>query len=85
MKQVFLILSLIASPFASAQAQNAVATAAPVKRTEEYCQVKADPRFNGRYVVSIGSEQQQKLVSRNLFRDAAGNVVEFSSAMDALN
>jgi hypothetical protein len=87
MKQIFLILSLIASPFAfaSAQAQNAVTAAAPVKRTEEYCQVKADPRLNGRYVVSIDYGQQQKLVSRNLFRDAAGNVVEFNSAMDALN
>jgi hypothetical protein len=45
----------------------------------------AQAKFNGRYVVSIDFGQQQKLVSLNLFRDAAGKVVEFNSAMDALN
>ena len=54
-------------------------------RTEEYCQVRAQPKLNGRYVVSIDFGQQQKLVSLNLFRDAAGKAVEFNSAMDALN
>jgi hypothetical protein len=54
-------------------------------RTEEYCQVRAQPKLNGRYVVSIDFGQQQKLVSLNLFRDASGKAVEFNSAMDALN
>ena len=55
------------------------------KRTEEYCQLKARPKLNGRYVISIDYGQQQKLISENLLRDAAGKAVEFRSAIDALN
>lgn len=54
-------------------------------RTEEYCQVRAQAKLNGRYVVSIDFGQQQKLISTNLFRDASGKAIEFNSAMDALN
>jgi len=53
--------------------------------TEEYCQVEARRRLNGRYVVSIDYGQRRKLISANLFRDEQGNAVEFNSAMDALN
>jgi hypothetical protein len=69
---------------ALAQASNA-APQGSVTRTEEYCQVSATPKLNGRYVVSIDFGQQQKLISLNLFRDATGKAVEFNSAMDALN
>jgi hypothetical protein len=62
-----------------------VAPQASDGRPEEYCQVKARPKLNGRYVVSIDFGQQQKRFSQNLFRDTAGKAVEFNSAMDALN
>ena len=84
-----LLALLLARPTpAPAQAPTAASAAAPrlsVPRTEEYCQVRAQPKLNGRYVVSIDFGQQQKLVSFNLFRDAAGKAIEFNSAMDALN
>jgi hypothetical protein len=69
---------------ALAQASN---TAPPgsAARTEEYCQVSATPKLNGRYLVSIDFGQKQKLISLNLFRDATGKAVEFNSAIDALN
>lgn len=70
----------------SAQAQTTTpARSVMGKQTEEYCQVKARPKLNGRYVISIDYGQQQKLISENLFRDAAGKAIEFNSAMDALN
>jgi hypothetical protein len=53
--------------------------------TEEYCQVKARPRLNGRYVISIDYGQRRKLISENLFRNEQGDAVEFNSPMDALN
>ena len=83
-----LALALARPTPAPAQTPTAASTAAlprSAPRTEEYCQVRAQPRLNGRYVVSIDFGQQQQLVSRNLFRDAAGKAVEFNSAMDALN
>lgn len=83
-----LLLVLVRPAPAQAQALRAAPTAPPsggVTRTEEYCQVKVQPKLNGRYVVSIDFGQEQKLISLNLFRDAAGKAVEFNSAMDALN
>ena len=70
-----------------AQASAAPPATPPVgtARTEEYCQVRAQVRLNGRVVVSIDFGQHQKVLSRNLFRDAAGQAVEFNSAVDALN
>ena len=86
MKQLFLCLFLTTVALDAAMAQTpALAAAAAGKRTEEYCQVVAQARLNGRYVVSIDYGQQQKVISANLYRDAAGKVVEFNSAMDALN
>jgi|GEM_PF-4050430 len=83
-----LLALLLARPTPAPAQAPAALTAAPrlsVPRTEEYCQVRAQPKLNGRYVVSIDFGQQQKLVSLNLFRDAAGKAIEFNSAMDALN
>ncbi|MBD2723056.1 MULTISPECIES: hypothetical protein [Hymenobacter] len=84
MKLPLLCLFLTTGTLSAATAQTPASTAA-VKRTEEYCQVVAQAKLNGRYVVSIDYGQQQKLVSANLFRDASGKAVEFNSAMDALN
>lgn len=83
-----LMLTLARPTPAPAQTPTAASAAAPQRSappTEEYCQVRAQPKLNGRYVVSIDFGQQQKLVSLNLFRDAAGKAIEFNSAMDALN
>jgi hypothetical protein len=80
-----LTLAIPAPAQAQPIAQAAPAPSAAVKRTEEYCQVSAQVKLNGRYVISIDYGQQQKLLSLNLFRDAAGKAVEFNSAMDALN
>lgn len=79
-----LMLTLGWTPPALAQANN-VAPPGSATRTEEYCQVSATPKLNGRYVVSIDFGQQQKFISLNLLRDAAGKAIEFNSAMDALN
>ncbi|WP_125921449.1 hypothetical protein [Hymenobacter lapidarius] len=46
---------------------------ANANRTEEYCQVKARGKWNGRVVVSIDYGQQQKPLSENLFRDPAAS------------
>ena len=79
------LLAVLAWPAtARAQAPPAVPQTSAA-RTEEYCQVRAQPKLNGRYVVSIDFGQQQKLISLNLFRDATGKAIEFNSAMDALN
>ena len=84
------LLALVRPSWAPAQTLNPrpaspASPPASAARTEEYCQVRAQPKLNGRYVVSIDFGQQQKLISLNLFRDAAGKAVEFNSAMDALN
>ena len=68
-----------------ARAQTAPPAPANANRTEEYCQVRARGKWTGRYVVSIDYGQQQEPLSANLFRDTAGQPVEFNSAMDALN
>jgi hypothetical protein len=89
MKHAFLVGCTLA--FALAWPKRTLAQGSPsppadaTTRTEEYCQVRAKPKLNGRYVVSIDFGQQHKLLSQNLFRDAAGQAVEFNSAMDALN
>lgn len=67
------------------RAQTTPIPPAKASRTEEYCQVKARGKWNGRVVVSIDYGQQQKPLSENLFRDPAGQPVEFNSAIDALN
>ncbi|TGE08165.1 hypothetical protein [Hymenobacter fodinae] len=85
MKTVVLTTMLCWGLLWGAQAQTVVAHSSTAKQTEEYCQVKARPKLNGRYVISIDYGQQQKLISENLFRDATGKAVEFNSAMDALN
>lgn len=85
MKNWLLAMSLGLGLIGSAQAQTTPARSVIGKQTEEYCQVKARPKLNGRYVISIDYGQQQKLISENLFRDASGKAVEFNSAMDALN
>ncbi|MBF9238650.1 hypothetical protein I2I05_14695 [Hymenobacter sp. BT683] len=85
MKQFFLALCLTAGTVAAANAQAPAPNAANGQRLEEYCQVTARPKLNGRYVIAIDYGQRQKLISENLFRDATGKSVEFNSAMDALN
>jgi hypothetical protein len=82
---LLLVLVFLAAFLSTAQAQARSAAPATVKRTEEYCQLRAMPKLNGRYVVSIDYGQQRKLVSRNIFRDATGQAVEFNSVIDALN
>jgi hypothetical protein len=83
-----LALLLALAPLSPVRAQAATTTpATPIRtaRTEEYCQVRAQAKLNGRVVVSIDFGQQRKALSRNLLRDAAGQAVEFNSAVDALN
>ena len=82
-----LLLALAQPPPVLAQASASPPAPPPTgtARTEEYCQVRAQGKLNGRVVVSIDFGQQQKVLSRNLFRDAAGQAVEFNSAVDALN
>lgn len=85
MKKLLAAFVLTFSALPATYAQLAVSAPTMEKRTEEYCQLKARPKLNGRYVVSIDYGQQQKLLSENLFRDASGKAVEFRSAIDALN
>jgi hypothetical protein len=85
MKNWLLATSLGLGLMGNAQAQTTPTRPVIGKQTEEYCQVKARPKLNGRYVISIDYGQQRKLISENLFRDASGKAVEFNSAMDALN
>ena len=80
-----LLLALVRPAPALAQALHAAPPPGGAARTEEYCQVRVQPKLNGRYVVAIDFGQEQKLIALNLFRDAAGKAVEFNSAMDALN
>ena len=80
---LFACLLLLSAHTTHAQTQSAPAKVS--QATEEYCQVKARPRLNGRYVVSIDYGQRRKLISENLFRDEQGNAVEFNSPIDALN
>jgi hypothetical protein len=85
MKSILIASALTLSTLSTTYAQTSGGISATTKRTEEYCQLKARQKINGRYVVSIDYGQQQKLVSENLFRDATGKAVEFRSAIDALN
>lgn len=57
---------------------------APV-RTEEYCQLQAFNKFNGKVILSVDYGQQQKLLGLNIFRNAQGQPIEFNSVIDALN
>lgn len=84
---LFSVLLLLVAILPPAYAQTASVSQEPAtaKRTEEYCQLRALARLNGRYVISIDYGQQRKLISRNLFRDATGQAVEFNSVIDALN
>ena len=84
MKRFFFTALLLLS-ILTTHAQTLPAPAKATLATEEYCQVKARPKLNGRYVISIDYGQRQRLISENLFRDEQGNAVEFNSAMDALN
>lgn len=87
MKQFVFLTLLLAAILPPTYAQTTALPQEPAtaKRTEEYCQLRALAKLNGRYVVSIDYGQQRKLVSRNLFRDATGQAVEFNSVIDALN
>ncbi|WP_022822071.1 hypothetical protein [Hymenobacter norwichensis] len=85
MKKILVASALALGTLSATYAQTPEGIPATNKRTEEYCQLKARQKINGRYVVSIDYGQQQKLVSENLFRDASGKAVEFRSAIDALN
>ncbi|MBD2716874.1 hypothetical protein KBK19_17655 [Microvirga sp. STR05] len=80
----FLLAALLTGSALTAQAQQPAATAAPA-RTEEYCQLNAQQKLNGKITISVDYGQQQKFFSRNLFRDAEGRPVEFNSVIDALN
>ena len=83
--KLLLFISLLLLGLPTTQAQTLPAPVQAPQATEEYCQVEARPKLNGRYVVSIDYGQRRKLISLNLFRDEQGNAVEFNSAMDALN
>ena len=84
MKRLLFIALLLLSAL-TLHAQTRPVPSKTVQATEEYCQVEARPKLNGRYVISIDYGQRRKLISLNLFRDEHGNAVEFHSAMDALN
>ncbi|HEX8424929.1 hypothetical protein [Hymenobacter sp.] len=83
MKKLLIALLLTIGTLPIAYGQTAARS--PEKRTEEYCQLKARPKLNGRYVISIDYGQRQQLISENLFRDASGKAIEFNSAIDALH
>lgn len=86
MKQLLLLVLVFSAAFVStAQAQAPSVAPATTRRTEEYCQLRALAKLSGRYVVSIDYGQQREPFSRNLFRDAKGQAVEFDSVIDALN
>ena len=80
----FLLAALLTGSALTTQAQQPAATAVPT-RTEEYCQLNAQQKLNGKINISIDYGQQQKFFSRNLFRDSEGKPVEFNSVIDALN
>lgn len=82
--KAFLLAALLSGSALAGQAQQPVAVAAPA-RTEEYCQLNAQQKLNGKVNISIDYGQQQKFFSRNLFRDSEGRPVEFNSVIDALN
>ncbi|QNH60535.1 hypothetical protein [Hymenobacter sediminicola] len=84
MKRFLLAALLMGSALAGQAQQPAAATVAPA-RTEEYCQLNAQQKLNGKITISIDYGQQQKFFSRNLFRDSEGRPVEFNSVIDALN
>ncbi|WP_310397259.1 hypothetical protein [Hymenobacter sp.] len=86
--KLFLLATCFIVGMATARAQTPAPSVPPApagQPTGEYCQVMARSRLNGRFVVSIDYGQQQKVLSANLFRDTAGNAVEFNSPIDALN
>ena len=83
--KTLLLAALLTGAALTGQAQQpATPVGAPV-RTEEYCQVKAWQKLNGKVSVSIDYGQQHQLLSRNLYRAAEGRPVEFNSEIDALN
>lgn len=86
MKQLLLAAALtVAASAAHAQTAPPATLAKTAERTEEYCQLEARQRLNGRVVISVDFGQQRQVMSRNLLRDSAGNPVEFNSVVDALN
>lgn len=85
MKKILVAFVLILGVVSTDYGQTITAASTINKRTEEYCQLMARPKLNGRYVISIDYGQQQKLISENLLRDAAGRALEFKSPIDALN
>ncbi|MBO0359038.1 hypothetical protein J0X19_13850 [Hymenobacter sp. BT186] len=84
MKSLFLAIVLTGAAL-TAQAQQPVAGSSAIKRTEEYCQVQSWAKLNGKFVVAIDYGQERKLLSANVYRDAAGQPIEFNSVIDALN
>lgn len=85
MKKLFVAFLLTVGSWSATYGQAVTLTPTTEQRTEEYCQLSARPRLNGRFVISIDYGQQRKVMSTNLFRDAAGKAVEFNSPVDALN